>query len=185
MNRKIVIVGGGTAGWMTAAYLAKYRSGENITVIESDKIPKIGVGESVTPHVTSFFEEIGIPVHDWMLKTGAVYKYANKFTNWKTNTGESEYFSFNYTVPENNFYKDISVNRTQQDFSNDADRSRSIDYLAYLCQTDGYNRFDKYFNPQFHYMENNVAPFKDGEHLLNQPFSFSQHINAEMASEYM
>ena len=58
MNRKIVIVGGGTAGWMAAAYFAKYRGGKNITVIESDSIPRLGVGESVTPHVTSFFEEI-------------------------------------------------------------------------------------------------------------------------------
>ena len=183
--RKIVIIGGGTAGWMTAAYLAKYRGGVNITVIESDKIQKIGVGESVTPHVASFFDELGIPVHDWMLKTGAVYKYANKFVNWKTGNGESEYFSFNYTIPESNFYKDISVNRTQTDFSNNVVDARSIDYLCHLCQTEGYERFDKYFNPQFHYMEKNVAPFKDGEHLLNQPFSFSQHINAELASEYL
>lgn len=184
-KRKIVIIGGGTAGWMTAAYLAKYRGGENITVVESDKIPKIGVGESVTPHVSNFFEEIGVPVHDWMLKTGAVYKYANKFVNWKTGAGESEYFSFNYPFPEKNFYKDISVNRTQEDFTDIVDNPRSIDYLSYLCQNDEYKRFDMYFNPQFHYMEKNVAPFKDGEHLLNQPFSFSQHINAELASEYL
>jgi tryptophan halogenase len=184
-TRKIVIIGGGTAGWMTAAYLAKYRGGENITVIESDKIPKIGVGESVTPHVASFFDEIGIPVHDWMLKTGAVYKYANKFVNWKAGKGESEYFSFNFTIPENNFYKDISVNRTQHDFSGDVIQTRSIDYMSHLCQREGYDRFDRYFNPQYHYMEKNVAPFKDGEHLLNQPFSFSQHINAELASAYL
>ena len=86
---KIVIIGGGTAGWMTAAYLAKYRGGKNITVIESDKIPIIGVGESVTPHLAHFFNEIGIKEHDWMLKTAAVYKYANKFSNWKDNKGET------------------------------------------------------------------------------------------------
>ena len=185
MNRKIVIIGGGTAGWMTAAYLAKYRGGSNITVVESDKIPKVGVGESVTPHVASFFEEIGIPVHDWMLKTGAVYKYANKFVNWKTGNGESEYFSFNYTVPEKHFYKDISQAKTQEDFSDDVENARSIDYLVHLCQQEGYDRFDKYFNPQFYYMEKNVAPFMNGEHLLNQPLSFSQHINAELASSYI
>ena len=182
---KIIIVGGGTAGWMTAAYLAKYRGGQNITVIESDKIPIIGVGESVTPHLAHFFSEIGIKEHDWMLKTAAVYKYANRFLNWKENKGEYEYFSFNYTVPENNFLKDITVNRSYLDFSDDISGNRSIDYLAYHCKNGNFKRFDQYFNPQFHYMEKNVAPFYNNEHLLNQPFSYSQHINAELAAKYI
>ena len=182
---KIIIVGGGTAGWMTAAYLAKYRGGQNITVIESDKIPIIGVGESVTPHLAHFFNEIGIKEHDWMLKTAAVYKYANRFLNWKDNKGEYEYFSFNYTVPENNFLKDITVNRSHLDFSDDTSGNRSIDYLAYHCKNNTFKRFDQYFNPQFHYMEKNVAPFYNNEHLLNQPFSHSQHINAELAAKYI
>jgi len=183
---KIVIVGGGTAGWMAAAYFAKHRGGENITLIESDKIPIIGVGESVTPHVAHFFNELGIKDHDWMKKTGAVYKYANKFVNWRHNKGEYEYFSFNYTVPGNNFYKDITANRSYMDFSDDVSNARSIDYLAQHCSDSIFNkRFDQYFNPQFHYMEKNVAPFYKDEHLLNQPFSYSHHINAEMASNYI
>jgi tryptophan halogenase len=185
MNKKIVIVGGGTAGWMTAAYLAKYQGGKNITVIESDKISKIGVGESVTPHVASFFDEIGISVHDWMIKTGAIYKYANKFINWKDGKGESEYFSFNYTVPEINLFKDITLNRSKDDFTDSVTDNRSIDYLAYICQNNDYKKFDRYFNPQFHYMEKNTSPFIGEESLLNQPFSSSQHINAELASEYI
>ena len=48
---------------------------------------------------SNFFEEIGVPTHHWMKHTGAVYKFANKFINWKTGDGETEYFSFNYTVP--------------------------------------------------------------------------------------
>jgi tryptophan halogenase len=178
-NRKIIIVGGGTAGWMTAGYLAKYRGASNITVIESPTIPKIGVGESVTPHVSNFFEEIGVPTHHWMKHTGAVYKYANKFINWQTGNGETEYFSFNYTVPAKNFYKDITPAITQHDFSNDVEQDRSTDFLLNL----GY-KFDQYFNPQFHYMEKNVAPFDDSN-LLNGPFSFSQHINAELAGNYI
>lgn len=182
---KIVIVGGGTAGWMTAAYLAKYRGGENITLIESPSIPKIGVGESVTPHVANFFLEIGVPVHHWMKHTGAVYKYANKFVNWKTGTGETEYFSFNYTVPAENFYKDITPARTQEDFSNDVENDRTTDYLIGMIQNKEVDRFDRYFNPQFHYMEKNVAPFIDEKLLLNGPFSFAQHINAELAGDYI
>ena len=185
MNRKIVIVGGGTAGWMTAAYLGKYHGYSNITVVESSEIAKIGVGESVTPHVSSFFEEIGIPTHEWMSKTGAVYKLANKFTGWVNGNEESEYFSFNYTFPEKNFYRDVPVVLSRDDFSDDVVNNRSIDYLAHLCTTEGYNRFDRYFNPQFHYMEKNVAPFNNDKITLNQPLSFSNHINAELASVYI
>lgn len=181
---KIVIVGGGTAGWMTAGYLSKYRGGENITLIESPTIPKIGVGESVTPHVCNFFEEIGIDEFDWMKETGAVHKYANKFVNWH-GTNDTQYFSFNYTIPSKNFFKDIPVNRTQQDFSNNVQESRSIDILSSLCLEEKFNRFDRYFNPQFHYMENNVMPYKEGQDLLNQPFSHAHHINAELAGNYI
>jgi tryptophan halogenase len=182
---KIIIVGGGTAGWMTAGYLAKYHGGENIVLIESPVIPKIGVGESVTPHVASFFDEIGVPINHWMKHTGAVYKYANKFVGWKAGGNESEYFSFNYTTSSNNFYKDITQNRTKEDFSNNPEIERTTDHVLDMVQNGMFDRFDKCFNPQFHYMEKNVAPFKDGEHLLNAPFSFSQHINAELAGNYI
>lgn len=181
---KIVIVGGGTAGWMTAGYLAKYHGGNNITLIESPIVPKIGVGESVTPHVTSFFDEIGVPTHHWMKHTGAVYKYANKFVGWKTGNGESEYFSFNYTVPASNLYKDISPALSKEDFSPDTEQERTTDYVVKLCESK-FNRFDRYFNPQFHYMEKNVAPFNGEELLLNGPLSFAQHINADLAGTYI
>ena len=51
--KDIVIIGGGTSGWMAALFLLK-REGYNITVIESKKIPTIGVGESTQPSVSAF-----------------------------------------------------------------------------------------------------------------------------------
>lgn len=185
MDRKIVIVGGGTAGWMTAGYLSKYRGGHNITVVESPKIAKIGVGESVTPHVANFFSEIGVPLDHWMKHTGAVYKYANKFVGWVNGGCETEYFSFNYTMPAMSFYKDITQAQTQADFSSDVAQERTTDYILELLRDKKLNRFDRYFNPQFHYMEKNVAPFHSTDLLLNGPFSFAQHINAEMAGSYI
>lgn len=181
---KIVIVGGGTAGWMAAAYFAKYFGSENITLVESSIIPKIGVGESVTPHVRDFLHEIGFSENDWMEKTGAIHKYANKFINWNGNN-DYQYFSFNYTVPTSNFYKDISGNRFKEDFSNTTHQSRSIDILSDLCLNGIYNRFDQYFNPQFHYMEKNVSPYKNNEALLNQAYSYAHHINTELAGKYI
>ena len=184
-NIKIVIVGGGTAGWMAAGFFSKYYGGENITVIESPIIPKIGVGESVTPHVNSFFDEIGVDRHHWMKHTSAVYKFANKFINWKSGQGETEYFSFTYTTPADNFYKDIVQAKTQLDFSKDTTNERTTDYLLEMIKQNQAERFDKYFNPQFHYMEKDVSPFNKHDALLNGPFSYSQHINAELAGNYI
>lgn len=179
----IVIVGGGTAGWMAASYLSKFTNA-NIRVIESQKIPIIGVGESVTPHVAYFFDELGIDRHEWMKHTAAIYKYANKFVGWKEGKGEAEYFSFTYTSPATNFYKDIPQNITLEEFSSST-QERTSDYLVDMFKNKEIDRFDRFFNPQFHYMENNVAPFDGNTHLLNEPFSFSQHINAEFAGIYL
>jgi len=183
MNKiKIVIVGGGTAGWMAAGYFSKYYDPTDITVIESPRISKIGVGESVTPHVNDFFEEIGIDRHDWMQKTGSVYKLANKFTNWKYNKGEFEYFSFTYPTSSDKFFKDVTQVITKEDFTNT--EMKTTDYFLSLIQEENL-KFDKYFNPQYHYMEKNVSPFFYKDCLLNTPYSYSQHINAELAGSYI
>ena len=63
---KIIVVGGGTAGWWVAGYLAKFGDNYDITVIESPNIPKIGVGESVLPQTNLFFQKLGIEEKFWM-----------------------------------------------------------------------------------------------------------------------
>lgn len=83
---KIVILGGGTAGWMTASYLAKML-GEttSITVLEAPSIPKIGVGEATVPNLqTVFFDFLGLTEKDWMPECNASFKMGIKFINWCT-----------------------------------------------------------------------------------------------------
>jgi hypothetical protein len=93
--RKIIIVGGGTAGWMTASYLKKALQDVKITVIEAPTIPKIGVGEATVPNLQPvFFDFLGIPEDEWMRGCNAAFKGAVKFINWKSDpaTRETDHF---------------------------------------------------------------------------------------------
>lgn len=92
--KKIVIVGGGTAGWMAANLMAKSWSDKaiDITLLESKDIGIIGVGEGSTPQLKGFMDYLGIDEADWMPKCNATYKNGITFANWSTKPGFSSYF---------------------------------------------------------------------------------------------
>jgi len=93
----IVIVGGGSSGWLTAIFLLRFNSSLNVTLIESDKISHIGVGESTQPAVSNFLNFIGYPQTDWMPHANATYKFGVMFNGWSDNQfmvdSEQEYWS--------------------------------------------------------------------------------------------
>jgi tryptophan 6-halogenase len=84
MLKSIVIVGGGTSGWMTASYLkAAFGDRISVTLVESDRIGTIGVGEATFSTVRHFFSYLGIEEKDWMPACNATYKLAIRFENWR------------------------------------------------------------------------------------------------------
>lgn len=93
--RKIVIVGGGTAGWLSAAYLNRALSVEtDITVVESSAARPIGVGEASLPTLRHTFDFLGMKEKDWMPACNATYKMAIRFDGWLEGNGERYYHSF-------------------------------------------------------------------------------------------
>lgn len=95
--KNIVIVGGGSAGWMAAAAMAKYLSSDRyqISLVESDQIGIVGVGEATIPGIREFNQKLGIDENEFMKATNATYKLGIEFNNW-TQKGDSYIHPFSY-----------------------------------------------------------------------------------------
>lgn len=82
--RRVLIVGGGAAGWMTAAALSHMLQGQPVSIqlVESEEIGTVGVGEATVPHIRFFNHTLGIDEADFMQCTKATFKLGIEFCNW-------------------------------------------------------------------------------------------------------
>src|SRR5687768_18248910 len=95
--RKIVIVGGGTAGWLTAGVIAaKHRgrmnAGFSVTLVESPTTPIIGVGEGTWPTLRSTLARIGVSETEFFRQCDAAFKQGARFARWTTGAADDFYY---------------------------------------------------------------------------------------------
>jgi tryptophan halogenase len=91
--KRIIIAGGGSSGWMSAAMLSKQFPGIEIALVESPDIPIIGVGESTLGTINQYLGLLGLADEDWMEYCNATYKLAIKFTDFYEK-GKKFYYPF-------------------------------------------------------------------------------------------
>jgi len=95
--KNIVVLGGGTAGWLTALAAQKRYPEHSVIVIESTKIGILGAGEGSTPNLIPFLSSLGISILDLIKKTNSTIKLAIKFNNFNSEN--------------KNYYHGFAVNR--------------------------------------------------------------------------
>lgn len=109
----ITIVGGGTAGWITALYANKVFPEKNITLIESKEIGILGAGEASTPQLIDCLDFLEIPVSDLIKHTNAAIKNTAKFTGWSKDNKDYFYHPFEYYTPnlseQNGYFNSFEI----------------------------------------------------------------------------
>jgi tryptophan halogenase len=91
--QRIVVLGGGTAGWMTATALATGLTGTTVELVESEDIGTVGVGEATFPSIRNYHQILGIPEADFLRATNGTYKLGIRFRDWRVR-GEDYYHTF-------------------------------------------------------------------------------------------
>ncbi|MDR8524714.1 tryptophan halogenase family protein [Shewanella fidelis] len=165
--RKITIVGGGTAGWMSASLLhhAWGHLGCEVLVIDSIDIPKIGVGEGSTPALKRFFETLNIEESEWMPACNATYKCGISFPSWTTHSANNHYF--------HPFYSDVDL-KTGKAFIHNTDlRRQGVNIDAHP---------DHYWLQSFLAKEYR-SPKSDAK--LNGTMEYGYHFDSALLGEYL
>ena len=99
---KVIVVGGGTAGWVSLAYLSATTNAE-LTIIHSEEVDNLGVGESTTPTIKHVAEVCGIDEVKWMKNAKASYKYGIEFLDFN-NKGSRWLHNFDDLLPGQSFH---------------------------------------------------------------------------------
>ena len=167
-TRNLVIVGGGSSGWIAAAYLngVLNKNGQqpkvNITLVESPDIPRISVGEATVLAIRHLLAVIGIDEIDFLKATDGSFKQAIKYVNWVNNDDSFYYHPFNKFSP------------------------KPIDNLAkHWLASDRSIPFVETCSAQPHICELGLSPHMMGQWDMGAKFSYAYHMNAQKFADLL
>lgn len=180
MVEKVVIVGGGTAGWMAATYLqASFGDRVAVTLVESPRVGTIGVGEATFSTVRHFFDYIGLAETEWMPRCNATYKLGIRFEDWRE--------------PGHHFYHPFERTRTVDGFTiadwwlkvGGAEFDRESFVIPHLCdakkapkQLDG-----RLFEESLH--DGGDRARRTTMEQQDTQFPYAYHFDADLLAKYL
>ena len=163
---RVLILGGGTAGWMAASYLKKAFPDVHVTLVEAPTIPKIGVGEATVPNLQKvFFDFLGIAEDEWMRRCNGAYKVAVRFDNWRTpqGHGDDHFYHLFGLIPS---CGDIPLSQ----------------YWAYRYQQGNAEPLDYACYKEPRLLDAKLAPrFSDGSPAMH----YAWHMDAHLVADYL
>jgi tryptophan halogenase len=165
--KRLLIVGGGSSGWMAAAYLdaALNRDGRKVAeigLIESPDVPRIGVGEATVPSINHILAVIGVPEPEFLRQVDGTFKQAIKYVGWLRGKGESYYHPFNR-------FRESPIDRTGSRWLMS---DRSIPFAATV-------------SAQPALCEANLAPQTFGPWDMGPRLTYAYHMNALKFADYL
>lgn len=192
MINSIAIVGGGFAGWYTAAALRHNFPNIKLIVIDSDKHPRLGVGETLGYSAPYDWKRLLGLKDDRMLmwRTGAIYKYGLTATDfWQDHKSFSYGKFFNLKVSSlTNFYGKFDYPEFYEPWSKRAG-DVGIQQAWMTINRDSNKTFDDYIleaNETSYFTKNPVAPVNaEGNYVLRPDEGYSYHIDAEQSVEFL
>lgn len=177
--KKIIIVGGGTAGWLSAGFLSSQLPGIEITVIHSKEIPIIGVGETTVPQFRNYLEKMGLDEDLWMKESGSTFKYGVTFDNWRTGS-DTRWHGFGDFITEKGLNRSMDEFGKRQSVVKD-DTVLVADYWIEMLKRGLINEdeYYQYASDTYHLVKNKRAHRDlDGHQYMSRVPGYAYNINA-------
>jgi flavin-dependent dehydrogenase len=127
----VVVVGGGSAGWLTAAVLAAEHPRLSVTVVESPGVPPIGVGEGTWPSMRDTLQRIGVSEAAFFRECDAAFKQGSRFDRWVDGSDSDIYFH-PFSLPQG--YGEANLAAAWQHGHRDVPFADLVSYQPHLCQ---------------------------------------------------
>ena len=126
----IVIVGGGSAGWLSAGVLAAEHPQLKVTLIESPDVAPIGVGEGTWPTMRDTLRKIGVSESDFFRESDAAFKQGSRFQGWVTGQHDDYYFH-PFVLPQG--YAEANLAARWQDLETPVPFADLVSFQPHLC----------------------------------------------------